>query len=361
MSKTSQETTCYVKAYRQARGWSQDQLAELIGVRRQAIYDIENGRYLPNTGVALRLARQFGCRVEDLFVEHVAAADQSIVMMHDHWTATSRVCVASVRGRMVAFSLDGRRSLSDTLRPADGVLGPDGKHVQLFSPAQSLDKTILLMGCDPAFDIYSAHVVRAAPEARLLCRFASSNLALKKLAGGYAHIAGTHLHNAEKGKEANVERAKELLDGGSAKVIGFSLIEEGLIVAKGNPMAIRSVADLANPDVRFVNREKGAALRVLLDDLLAKEGIDPGAINGYERIVFSHSEAAQRVAFTTADASLGLRVIARAFDLDFVPLATVRCDLVIPKDLLDHPTLNIVLDVLQSEALEQRDRRSARI
>jgi putative molybdopterin biosynthesis protein len=94
-------------------------------------------------------------------------------------------------------------------------------------------------------------------------------------------------------------------------------------------------------------------LRVLLDDLLAEEGIDASAINGFDRIVFNHVEAAQRVAFTTADASLGLRVISRAFDLDFVPLATVRCDLIVPNDLLDHPTLNIVLDVLQSEALRR--------
>ena len=353
MPKSAPQTTCHVKTFRQERGWSQDQLAELIGVRRQAIYDIESGRYLPNTGVALRLARQFGCRVEDLFVVDDGVADQSIHMVHDHYSAASRVCVASVRGRLVGFSLDGRRSLYESLRPADGVLSPDGKHVQLFSPSQSIDATALLMGCDPAFDIYSAHVTRAAPEVRLLCRFASSNLALKKLAGGYAHLAGTHLHNTEEGKEANVERARVFLSGTPCILIGFTLIEEGIIVAKGNPLAIRGVADLGNPQVRFVNRERGAALRVLLDDHMRREGISGGDINGFERIVFSHAEAAQRVAFTTADAALGLRVVAQAFDLDFISLATVRCDLVIPKDLLEHPTIKIVLDVINSSALHK--------
>ena len=151
MPKQSEQTTCYVKAFRQERGWSQDQLAEMIGVRRQAIYDIESGRYLPNTGVALRLARQFGCRVEDLFVADQGVADQSITMVHDHWTAPSRVCVASIRGRLMGFSLDGRRSLSDSLRPADGVLSPDGKHVQLFSAAHSIDKTTAATN-EPATD-----------------------------------------------------------------------------------------------------------------------------------------------------------------------------------------------------------------
>lgn len=348
MTKQSEQATCYLKAYRQERGWSQDQLAEMIGVRRQAIYDIESGRYLPNTGVALRLARQFGCRVEDLFVADQGVADQSITMVHDHWTAPSRVCVASIRGRLMGFSLDGRRSLSDNLRPADGVLSPGGRHVQLFSPAHSIDKTILLMGCDPAFDIFSSHVSHYAPEARLLCRFASSNLALKKLAAGHTHMAGTHLHNADDGQEANVQRAKELMAGGHARVLGFSMIEEGLIVARGNPLAIRGVADLADPNVRFVNRERGAALRLLLDDHLSREGVPSSSINGYDRIAFNHAQAAQQVAMTGADASLGLRVLAMAFELDFVPLATVRCDLVIPADLLEHPILKIVLEVLHS-------------
>jgi molybdate-binding protein len=182
-----------------------------------------------------------------------------------------------------------------------------------------------------------------------LCRFASSNLALKKLAAGHTHLAGTHLHNSEAGKEANVERAKELMTGGHARVVGFSMIEEGLIVARGNPLAIRSVADLADPNVRFVNRERGAALRLLLDDHLQREGVAFSSINGYDRIAFSHAQAAQQVAMTGADASLGLRAMAMAFDLGFVSLATVRCDLVIPLDLLEHPTLNIVLEVLHSE------------
>ena len=60
---------CNLKAMRQARGMAQSQLAELIGVKRQAIYDIETGKYTPNTALALRLAKFLQCTVEDLFVE----------------------------------------------------------------------------------------------------------------------------------------------------------------------------------------------------------------------------------------------------------------------------------------------------
>ncbi|MDD2317928.1 MAG: substrate-binding domain-containing protein, partial [Desulfobacterales bacterium] len=62
---------------------------------------------------------------------------------------------------------------------------------------------------------------------------------------------------------------------------------------------------------------------------------------------------AYRIACNVADAALGLRAIAEAFGLDFVPIAAVRCDLVIPGDLIGHPTVKILLDVLQSAALRR--------
>jgi molybdate-binding protein len=111
------------------------------------------------------------------------------------------------------------------------------------------------------------------------------------------------------------------------------------------------VADLARSDLRLVNRENGAALRVLLDDRLAAAGIPAAQISGYHREVGDHIEGAQRVACGIADAALGLRAIAEAFDLGFLPLATARCDLVIPEDLCEHPVVQILLDTLQTRRL----------
>ena len=125
------------------------------------------------------------------------------------------------------------------------------------------------------------------------------------------------------------------------------------MVAAGNPLGIRTVADLNQPMVRFVNREPGAALRVLLDDHLQSAGIDINAINGYGNEVKSHREGAFRIACNVADAALGLRAIAEAYDLGFVPIAAARCDLVIPGDLSSHPTIKILMDVLQSAVLRK--------
>ncbi len=343
--------TCNVKEFRLKKGWSQEELAQSLGIRRQAVYDIESGRYLPNTAIALQLARLFGCRVDDLFVEVAPTEYTPVQVIDDAVEPSTRLTLGKVRDRMVGFPLKGKESVPFGLRAADGLLAPDGKNAQVLLPSGRLEKKVILMGCDPAFDILGQHVARSAPDASVHCRFASSHCALDSLAQGLTHVAGTHLHNSGN-CESNVDAVRQRLKV-SARVFGFSTMEEGLMVARGNPLGIRTVTDLAQPMVRFVNREPGAALRVLLDDQLEKAGIGPDAVNGYGNEVFSHREGAFRIACNVADAALGLRAVAEIFDLGFVPITAARCDLVIPEDLLDHPTIRILLDTLQSHRLHR--------
>ncbi len=352
MARQNSNITSKVKQYRQARGWSQEELAEKVDVRRQAIYDIESGRYLPNTAIALRLARIFGCRVEDLFVQQALPETQPVHVINGEADPSTRLALGRVRDRLVGLPLKGAESIPFGLHSADGLLNPDKKSAFILSPSDRLDKTIILMGCDPAFEILSQHVSRVAPDARVYCRFASSHRALNCLSEGLTHLAGTHLHNTGK-VESNVIMASQKLIGVSGSVVGFSMLEEGLMVARGNPLGIRAVADLAQPMVRFINREPGAALRVLLDDLLQRAGINGDAINGYRNEVTSHREGAYRIACNVADAALGLRAIAEAYGLGFVPITAARCDLVVPGDMSSHPTIRILLDVLQSAALRK--------
>jgi molybdate-binding protein len=74
---------------------------------------------------------------------------------------------------------------------------------------------------------------------------------------------------------------------------------------------------------------------------------------GYDNEVLDHYDGAQMVVNRMADAALGFRAVAEAFDLDFVPMETVRCDLVIPRDLMEHPPMKIILDALQSRWLRE--------
>lgn len=343
---------CNLRSARTAKGISQSELAARVGVKRQAIYDMETGRYVPNAALALRIAKELSCKVENLFVLDESEDEGPVTLVERAGMESTRVSVARVRERLIAYPLDGRWLLSEGFQAADGLLSPDCSHVQLLRSGGQLDKKVLLLGCDPAFAILGAHASRYVADASVQCRFASSHLALERLAAGYAHIAGTHLHNPPS-VESNITLAQRVLAGSKAMVIAFSFFEEGLMVAPGNPHGIRTVADLAEEGIRFINREPGAALRILLDERLAQAGITGTHIRGYENQVSSHNLCAQAVAFNMADAALGLRAIAAAYGLDFVLMEAVRCDLVIPCDLMDLPAVKILLDVLNTRSLRE--------
>ncbi|WP_022668970.1 substrate-binding domain-containing protein [Desulfospira joergensenii] len=350
MAEKTGGITNRVKEYRQKAKLSQVRLAELVGVKRQAVYDIESGRYLPNTGVALKLARHLGCRVEDLFYEEGSHDTCPVVMGEDTPIGEERVSVVKVRDQLVAYPVDGRFAFPGELRPADGVFEQKKGGIRFFGSESGIDNTVLLLGCDPAFSLLAAHASRIDPKLRMNCRFASTHAAVNRLVQGKAHLAGMHLHNRP-GQEANVVLAREKLAKTGATLIGFSMMEEGIMVEKSNPFGIKAASDLAQPGIRFINREPGAALRVLLDELLGESRIPGDAIKGYETLVQGHNQGAQMVAYGLADAALGLQPVALAHGLDFVPLAEVRCDLVVPSDLMASPGIQMILNVLQSRDL----------
>ena len=339
-----------IREYRRRKGLSQDELARLIGVRRQAVYDMESGRYLPNTAVALRLARVLGCTVEMLFIEDAPARLGNIHLLNGPGMA-ARLSLAQVREKLVGVPLQGARALPFTLDAADGFLLAD-KSLDCQLPYAQLARTVLVLGCDPALSVLSGLMARIAPGIRAHTVFASSRQALLSVSEGNAHVAGMHYHSSGP-LEGNIEAIRSLSPGMDCLIIAFSVQEEGFMVASGNPLGIRTVEDVANGRTRFVNREEGAALRKLLDMQLARHGMTSSEVRGYTDEVYSHSAGAMRVASRTADAALGLRIVAELFGLDFVSLAVTRCDLVIPSDLRDHPGITVLLDVLQSSGIRK--------
>ncbi len=342
---------CRLRRYRLARGWTQQELAGRIQVGRQFVHEMESGRRLPNTGIALRLARLFNCSVEDLFAESTPERLDNIRLLSSSSAAPSRLALARVRDRLVGIPLSGASGLQTIIPEADALPGPAGGF-HLLIPEAELAQRVILMGCDPAFDLLRAHAGRKSPALRTHVVFASSRAALNALGNGSIHLAGTHFSNSGV-EEANTQAVRTALPHTSTLILGFSLLEEGLMVSPGNPLGISDAADLTRPEVRFVNREPGAALRSLLDKCLTRVGAAPEHVPGYIHQVRSHAEGAAHIACGAADAALGLRVVAEAYGLSFVPLAVTRCDLVVPADLRDHPGVAVLLETLQSPALRR--------
>ncbi len=185
-------------------------------------------------------------------------------------------------------------------------------------------------------------------------RFCGSVDAIRGLNEGRCVMAGFHtLQHPAPGSLA--ERVyKPLLQPGLHKIIGFAERTQGLMVAPGNPLRLRSLADLANGAARFVNRTLGTGTRVVLDELLAQQGLTPGAIRGYEQVEPSHTAAAHAVASGVADAALGIEIAARAQGLDFVPLVQESYHLVCLKSALAEPAIAALLSVLQSSRWQHR-------
>lgn len=177
-----------------------------------------------------------------------------------------------------------------------------------------------------------------------------SLLGLLALQQRTAHLAGSHLLDQETG-DFNRGYIQHLLTPLGVRVVllGFVEREQGLIVAPGNPKDIKGLADLQRPDVLFVNRQRGAGTRVLLDYHLVRSGIGAHQVRGYERQEPTHTAVAMAVAEGTADCGLGVLAAARALGLEFVPLFHERFDLVIPVEHYESALLQPLLDVLRRQ------------
>jgi putative molybdopterin biosynthesis protein len=142
-----------------------------------------------------------------------------------------------------------------------------------------------------------------------------SGQALERLLGGDADIAGFHLPDQDSLLQVQAHLKK-------AGMMAYPVMRrsQGLMVATGNPLRIKKLVDLARPEVRFINRQKGAGTRLLLDTLMEKEGIGSDRIRGYRHEEFTHTAVATAIVAGTADAALGLKYIAAQFRLGFVPL-----------------------------------------
>ncbi len=349
-----------LKAIRTQRGLSQGDLAARAGITRQTISAIESNLYLPTTAVALRLASVLACHVEDLF-SLVPTEDivEGTLVGHLPQAKTNthpiRVKVSSIGKRTVVRPvIDLGEQLSFAV-PADGyITDTSGKvsgstvQVKLSRDRETIEQEISVAGCDPAIFLVGEHLQRHKDRTTVVGWTMGSMAALQALQRGEVHMAGMHLLDPVSG-ESNLPFLRRSLKGSSYEVVTFATWEEGFLVRAGNPLSVRSAADLAEPMVTLMNREEGSGARLLLDQQLRTSGIEPAQVRGYDHIASTHFEVARAIAERRAEVGIGIRSAAQHFGLDFVPLQTARYDLVVPKAYLkSHPTLTHLFETLVS-------------
>jgi len=272
-----------------------------------------------------------------------------------------RVTVGQVGERWIASPLSRGAGVITSLVRADGIVeipaGVQGIQageivpVRLYRSRQELERTILALGShDLTLDLLAQFLSLRGS------RLSSGNLGslggLIALQRGEAHLAGSHLLDPETG-EFNLPYIERYLPDVPVVVVRLVGREQGLILAPGNPKIITGLGDIARADLAYVNRQRGAGTRILLDYQLEKLGIEPASVRGYQHEEYTHLAVAAAVASGRADCGLAIHAAAAALKLDFLPLYQERYDLIIPKEHHESTRLMPLLQLLGDPEFQQ--------
>jgi putative molybdopterin biosynthesis protein len=360
VTETTGTTGPRLRLARQARGFSQQQLAGMAGVSRQAVSAVEAGHSDPSLRVAFALAQALGMTLEELFGPADLAPPVTAIPVAPPDGPGGRVLLAPVGDRFVALPLRGDAAASmgfvaaggQAVLPASALpasappapaAGPAAGPIAV-RPIAPPRPTLVVAGCDPALPLLAPPLALLDPPVAFAWWPCGSREALRLAAAGLVHAAGVHLRDADGGYNAT---AASHLPGG-AEVVGFTAWREGLVLRPELGNAITGLDSLVKDKHRVVNREPGAEARRLLDRELGRLGIDKAELPGYDTRAAGHLQVASAVAAGLADAGVASEPVARAYGLEFLPLADERFDLVLPGAHLGSREVQGLLKVLAS-------------
>ncbi len=270
-----------------------------------------------------------------------------------------RVRLGRVGSGLVASPLPRGAGVLTSLVRADGLLiiptEVEGHHageeidVSLLRSIPEVEGTIVAIGShDPILDLAASELRTRDPGVTLASSNVGSLGGLIALRDGLCHLAGSHLLEPETG-EYTIPYVERMLADRDIAIVRLVHRDQGLIVAAGNPLGLGGISDLAQSGVRYVNRQRGAGTRVLLDYQLQRAGIDAATLTGYSREEPTHLAVAAAISAGRADCGLGVQAAARAFGLGFVPIAQEPYDLVLDQATAESERLAPLWALLETE------------
>jgi putative molybdopterin biosynthesis protein len=374
MTEAASAAGANLRLARQARGFSQQQLASMAGVSRQAVSAVESGHSDPSLRVALALAQALGLSVEDLFGPGEPAAPVAAVSVAPVRGRADRVALAPVGDRFVALPLRGDTGTGFGFLPAGGLANPANFAVSAVAPGPSSNvglssnvgtagngadagleviavrpigpprPTLVVAGCDPALPLLATPLALLDPPVAFAWWPCGSAAALHLARQGLVHVAG--VHTGRDGTGGNRGAGQPLPDG--AGIVGFTAWREGLAVRPDLKSVATGLDAIAKHQLRLVNREPGAQARRLLDSERERLGLDASDLPGYDTQAAGHLQVASAVSAGLAEVGVASEPAARAYGLAFVPLAEERFSLVIPAEHAASREIQALLKVLSS-------------
>jgi len=346
MTEISPPDGTRLRLARQARGLSQQQLAGVAGVTRQAVSAVESGHSDPSLRVALGLARALGMTVEELFGPGELGDPVLARLVAPVSRPGSRVALATVGDAFVALPLDTDLAARLGFGAAGGLMvrggGSQGAQIAV-RPIGPPRPTVVVAGCDPALPLLETPLALLDPPLAFAWWPCGSGEALRLAAAGLVHAAGVHrVGPGEVRDTAGIP--------GGAETVGFASWREGLVVRPG--AQVRGLDDVARQGLRLVNREPGAQARTLLDRERLRLGLEPSQLPGYDSLAAGHLQVAAAITGGLADAGVSSEPAALAYGLDFIPLAEERFDLLLPAKHAASREVQGLLKVLTSPWLQ---------
>jgi len=256
------------------------------------------------------------------------------------------VATPLARGAGAAMSLVKADGFCIIEQNVEGVEAGDEVSVVLCRDLHSLKHTVVSIGShDLILDIIADLMPELFPGACLSSTHVGSMGGLLALKNGEAHIAPIHLLEGETGTY-NTHVIKSIFtDKLMALIKGVGRVQ-GIMVKKGNPLQINGIEDLSK--YRYVNRQRGAGTRILFDYKLKTMGIDPSGITGYPREAATHMAAAAAIQGGSADAGMGILSVAKAMNLDFIPVGEEEYDFAVPVEFLQLSHIRCFVETLKS-------------
>ena len=275
-----------------------------------------------------------------------------------------RVRLGYVNDKLIASPLSRGSGVVTSYMKADGIVevpqdlegyeGGASVNVRLLRDKSEIHSGIVAIGShDPLLDELSELLKLEFGDISLSSSHVGSMGGIMAVRRGEAHIAGVHLLD-EKSGEYNISFIKKYFPNGGVRLVECVRRSQGLILQSGNPKNIKSIADLAQSGVRYINRQKGSGTRILIDYLCSRDNIDTIKIHGYNTEEYTHTSVAALILADNADAGLGIYSAAQMYGLDFLPICDEQYDFLIPDYAWKLPQVEKLLGLLKSEKFSQK-------
>lgn len=270
-----------------------------------------------------------------------------------------RIKLGMVEDKLIATPLSRGAGATMSLVRADGILtiprnsegieAGEKVQVELTKNIDDIKNTIVSIGShDLIMDMIGSLMHRKDSRYSLSSAHVGSMGGIMSLRRGEAHMAPIHLLDGEIGIYNESYIRKLLPDSKIALIKGVKRVQ-GMMVKKGNPKNIAGFKDFTREGVQFVNRQKGAGTRILVDYILGRDGIDSASILGYEREMTTHMAVAAAVSSGSADVGVGVLSAAKAMELDFIPIGEEEYDFAVVEKYLESDMFKQFIDIIKSE------------